>query len=313
MKKLSIITILYNEEECVEPFVKEAVDVLKSIDEIDYEIIFINDCSTDNSLINIVNQHNKNPKVKLINMSRRFGPMESIMAGVKAATGDALINIDIDLQDPPSLIPQMVKHWLEDNYDVVYTTRTKRKGETVFKRVISNIGYRILKIFTYVEIERDSGDFRLISRKVINEYVKFGENLPFYRFIIDYIGFNRKQIFYEREPRKYGSSGHPLGLGVIFNFFEISLTPFSDFPVRFSLILGLISFIISSVLIFRTLFLFFSGVDNISTTSLFLGILIFGSIQSLILGLFGLYIGSIHREVKNRPRYIINNTLGFDK
>ena len=313
MKKLSIITILYNEEECVEPFVKEAVDVLKSIDEIDYEIIFINDCSTDNSLINIVNQHNKNPKVKLINMSRRFGPMESIMAGVKAATGDALINIDIDLQDPPSLIPQMVKHWLEDNYDVVYTTRTKRKGETVFKRVISNIVYRILKIYTYVEIERDSGDFRLISRKVINEYVKFGENLPFYRFIIDYIGFNRKQIFYEREPRKYGSSGHPLGLGVIFNFFEISLTPFSDFPVRFSLILGLISFIISSVLIFRTLFLFFSGVDNISTTSLFLGILIFGSIQSLILGLFGLYIGSIHREVKNRPRYIINNTLGFDK
>ena len=235
------------------------------------------------------------------------------MAGVKSASGDALINIDIDLQDPPSLIPQMVKYWLNDGYDVVYTTRTKRKGETVVKRLVSNIGYRILKLFTYVEIERDSGDFRLISRRVINEYVKFGENLPFFRFVIDYIGFNRKQIFYEREARKYGSSGHPLGLGVIFNFFEISLTPFSDFPVRFSLILGLISFIISFVLIVRTLFLFFSGADNISTTSLFLGILIFGSIQSLILGLFGLYIGSIHGQVKNRPRYIINNTIVFEK
>ncbi len=312
MKKLSLISILYNEQECVEPFVREVVKVLKSIKTIDYEIIFINDCSTDNSLINIVNQHKINPKVKLINMSRRFGPMESIMAGVKAASGDALINIDIDLQDPPRLIPQMVKYWIEDEYDVVYTTRTKRKGETILKKVISNIGYRILKLFTYVEIQRDSGDFRLISRRVINEYVKFGENLPFFRFVIDYIGFSRKQIFYEREARKYGSSGHPLGLGVIFNFFEISLTPFSDFPVRFSLILGLISFLISAILILRTLFLFFTGEDSISSTSLFLGILIFGSFQSLMLGFLGLYIGSIHREVKKRPRYIVNNYIGFD-
>ena len=129
--------------------------------------------------------------------------------------------LDIDLQDPPNLIPKMVNYWLKDKFDVVYTTRTKRKGETIIKKVISNIGYRILKLFTYVEIERDSGDFRLISRRVINEYIKFGENFPFFRFIVDYIGFEKKQIFYERQPRLYGSSGHPLGLGVIFNFFEI--------------------------------------------------------------------------------------------
>ena len=181
------------------------------------------------------------------------------------------------------------------------------------KPIISNIGYRILKFFTYVQIEKDSGDFRLISRRVINEYEKFGENFPFFRFIVDWIGFKRKQLFYEREPRKFGKSGHPFGFGVIFNFFEISLTPFTDFPVRFSLILGLFSFFISFCVVLRTLYLYLSGVENISTTSIFVAILLFGSIQSLILGFLGLYIGSIHRQVKNRPLYIIDNVIGMDK
>ena len=162
-------------------------------------------------------------------------------------------------------------------------------------------------------MEKDSGDFRLISRRVIDEYKNFGENFPFFRFIVDWIGFERKQIFYEREPRRFGKSGHPLGLGVIFNFFEISLTPFTDFPVRFSLILGFISFFISFVVVIRTLYLYFTGVDEISTTSMFVAILIFGSIQSLILGFLGLYIGSIHRQVKNRPLYIIDNIIGLSE
>ena len=167
MKKLSVISILYNEEECVEPFVTEVVKVLKSIDTIDYEIIFINDGSTDKSLINILNQHKINPKVKLINMSRRFGPMESIMAGVKAAAGDALVNIDIDLQDPPILIPQMVKHWLEDEYDVVYTTRTKRKGETVLKKVI--VDTNIILLSTLLLSKNCNFEIFSIKKYMVNQ------------------------------------------------------------------------------------------------------------------------------------------------
>ena len=313
LKKLSLVVILYNEENSVEPFVDETIPILEKIKDLDYEIIFVNDRSTDNSLIKLKEARKKNEKIKIIHMSRRFGPMESIMAGVKMSSGDALVNIDIDLQDPPDLIPEMVKYWREDNFDVVFTTRLKRHGESSFKKFISAIGYRILKLFTYVDMEKDSGDFKLISKRVIEEYKKFNEIYPFFRFVVDWIGFERKQIFYERRARKKGKSQHPFGLGVIFNFFEISLAPFSDFPIRFSLIMGFLSFIISSFVLFRTLYLYFSGETQISSTSIFLAILFFGSIQALILGFLGLYLGSVHKQSKNRPMYIIDKLYGFDK
>ena len=253
-KKISIIVSFYNEEKSIDSFLEEVVKEMSKIKDLDYEIIFINDCSKDNSLMKLLEHREKNKKIKIINLSRRFGPMESIMAGIKFATGDALVNIDIDLQDPPSLISEMVKYWREDNYEVVFTTRTKREGESFIKRFISSVGYKILKRFTNIPIEKDSGDFRLISRRVIEEYKKFSEVYPFFRFVIDWIGFKRKQIFYERQPRRRGETKHPLGLGIFFNFFEISLTPFTDTPIRFALIFGILSFLICSSRMLRTLF-----------------------------------------------------------
>ena len=292
-KKISIIVSFYNEEESIDSFITETTQELNKIQELDYEIIFINDCSTDKSLEKLILEREKNNKIKIINLSRRFGPMESIMAGIQMSTGDALINLDIDLQDPPSLIAEMVKHWREDGFDVVFSTRTKRHGELLIKKIISSIGYKILKKFTNIPIEKDSGDFRLISRKVITEYKKFSEVYPFFRFVVDWIGFKRKQIFYERKPRRKGNTKHPLGLGIIFNFFEISFTPFTDAPLRFALIFGIISFIACFIIMIRTILLFLMGEPNISTTSLFVAILFFGSINSLILGILSIYIGSI--------------------
>ena len=311
-KKISIIVSFYNEEESIKPFILETTEVLKKISELDYEIIFINDCSTDSSLEKLLNEREKNNKIKIINLSRRFGPMESIMAGIQLSTGDALINLDIDLQDPPALMEEMVKHWLVDDFDVVFTTRTKRQGEPLIKKVISSVGYKILKKFTNIPIEKDSGDFRLISRRVINEYKKFSEVYPFFRFVVDWIGFKRKQIFYERKPRRKGSTKHPLGLGILFNFFEISFTPFTDAPLRFALLFGLFSFLASFIIMIRTIFLFLMGEPNISTTSLFVGILFFGSINSLILGIFSIYIGAIFKDSKKRPLYIIESCFGFN-
>jgi glycosyltransferase involved in cell wall biosynthesis len=311
-KKLSVIVSFYNEEESIDLFIDETVKELNSINNLDYEIIFVNDCSKDKSLEKLLLQRDKNKKIKIINLSRRFGPMESIMAGLKMSTGDALVNLDIDLQDPPSLIKDMVKFWREDNYDVVYTTRTKRSGEPLIKRFISSIGYKILKKFTNIPIEKDSGDFRLISRRVINEYKKFNEVYPFFRFVVDWIGFKRKQVFYERKSRKMGNTKHPLGLGIFFNFFEISFTPFTDAPIRFALIFGILSFFVCLIIMIRTLVLFFTGAENISSTSIFVAILFFGSIQSLILGTLSIYIGAIFKESKKRPLYIVESSYGFE-
>tara|TARA_B110000967_G_scaffold196593_2_gene227363 strand:+ start:103 stop:1068 length:966 start_codon:yes stop_codon:yes gene_type:complete len=311
-KKISIIVSFYNEEESIESFITETTQELNKIQELDYEIIFINDCSTDKSLEKLILEREKNNKIKIINLSRRFGPMESIMAGIQMSTGDALVNLDIDLQDPPSLIAEMVKHWREDGFDVVFSTRTKRHGEPLIKKIISSIGYKILKKFTNIPIEKDSGDFRLISRKVITEYKKFSEVYPFFRFVVDWIGFKRKQIFYERKPRRKGNTKHPLGLGIIYNFFEISFTPFTDAPLRFALIFGIISFIACFIIMIRTILFFLIGEPNISTTSLFVAILFFGSINSLILGILSIYIGSIFKDSKKRPLYIIESCYGFD-
>ena len=312
-KKISIIVSFYNEEKSIDSFLEDVVKEMSKIKDLDYEIIFINDCSKDNSLMKLLEHREKNKKIKIINLSRRFGPMESIMAGIKFASGDALVNIDIDLQDPPSLIIEMVKYWREDNYEVVFTTRTKREGESFVKRFISSIGYMILKRFTNIPIEKDSGDFRLISRRVIEEYKKFSEVYPFFRFIIDSIGFKRKQIFYERQPRRRGETKHPLGLGIFFNFFEISLTPFTDTPIRFALIFGILSFLICTFIMLRTIFLFLSGEPDISSTSIFVAILFFGGIQSLILGVLSVYIGTIFKDTKKRPLYIVESAYGFDE
>ena len=312
-KKLSIIVSFYNEEKSIDSFLEEVVKEISQIKNLDYEIIFINDCSKDNSLMKLLEHREKNKKIKIINLSRRFGPMESIMAGIKFATGDALVNIDVDLQDPPSLISEMVKYWREDNYEVVFTTRTKREGESFIKKFISSIGYKILKKFTNIQIEKDSGDFRLISRRVIEEYKKFSEVYPFFRFVVDWIGFKRKQIYYERQPRRKGETKHPLGLGIFFNFFEISLTPFTDTPIRFALVFGILAFIICTFIMLRTIFLFLSGEPDISSTSIFVGILFFGGIQSLILGILSVYIGTIFKDTKKRPLYIVESSYGFDE
>ena len=311
-KKLSVIFAFYNDSLCIESAVEEITKYLDQINEIDYEIIFVNDHSTDNSLQKILEQRKKNKKIKIINLSRRFGHMPSIMAGLRNARGDAAIYLDIDLQDPPDLIPKMVNYWLNDGYDVIYTTRKKTYANNFFLRILSKIGYFILSKFSNIHVDPNSGDFKLINRRVINEYVKFTEIDPFYRLIVEYIGFKKKQIFYERRKRTLGKSKFNI-FKIFTGFFEIALFPFSDFPLRFAFIFGFLSFFVCIIVMLRTLYLFFSGVGTISTTSIFVAILFFAGIQSFITGILAMYIGMIHKETMKRPLYIIDNTIGFDE
>tara|TARA_A100001015_G_scaffold318463_1_gene438436 strand:- start:213 stop:1148 length:936 start_codon:yes stop_codon:yes gene_type:complete len=308
-KKISIIFSFYNEEKNIKNSVVQIIRELKKFKKLDYELIYVNDCSTDNSLKKILSERKKNKKIKIINLSRRFGHMPGIMAGLKNCTGDAAIYLDIDLQDPPKVMSKMISFWIRDNYDVVFSTRRNRK-DSVFMKTLSKVGYYILEKTTYINVSKDSGDFRLISRRVINEYIKFNEINPFFRFITDFIGFKKKQIFYDRDKRSHGKSNFNL-YQIFYQFFEISMMPFSNFPLRFALIFGFFAFFVCLIILLRTLYLHFSGVTDISTTSIFVAILIFGSIQSLIVGLLSIYIGSIYMETKKRPIYIIDRKFGF--
>ena len=310
-KKLSIIFSFYNEEKNIKKSIHKVSLVLNEIPNLDYELIYVNDDSTDDSLKILKQENLTNNKVKIINLSRRFGHMAGIMAGLKNCIGDAAIYLDIDLQDPPDLIKEMVHSWVNENYDVVFTTRKKREQQW-FMKFITKIGYKILEKTSYINMAKDSGDFRLISRKVIDQYVGFKEINPFFRFLVDFIGFKKKQIYYDREVREFGKSNFSL-YKIFHQFFEISLVPFSDFPIRIALIFGLVSFFVCTGILIRTAYLYLSGVVEISTTSIFGAILLFGGIQSLILGILAVYIGSIFKETKQRPIYIVQEKIGFDE
>jgi len=310
-KKVSVIFSFYNEESNILNSINRVSEVLDKISSIDYELIYVNDCSTDSSLDILKKEQTKNKKIKIITLSRRFGHMPGIMAGLKYCESDAAIYTDIDLQDPPELMKEMINYWIEENYQVVFTTR-KNIQTSLLMNILSKIGYSILEKVTYINITKDSGDFRLIGNKVINEYVKFREINPFFRFLVDFIGFKKKQIFYERSSRLRGKSNFTL-YKIFHQFFEISMIPFSDFPIRTALMFGIISFFVCAFVLIRTGFLYMSGNTDISPISIFAAILLFGGIQSLILGLIAVYIGSILKETKKRPIYIVDETIGIEK
>ena len=205
----------------------------------------------------------------------------------------------------------MVHAWINENYDVVFTTRKKRE-QNWFMKLLTKTGYKILEKTSYINMAKDSGDFRLIDRKVIDQYINFKEINPFFRFLVDFIGFRKKQIYYNRENREFGKSNFSL-YKIFYQFFEISLVPFSDFPIRMALIFGLVSFFVCTIILIRTAYLYLSGVVIISSTSIFGAILLFGGIQSLILGILAVYIGSIFKETKQRPIYIVQEKIGFQE
>ena len=310
-KKLSIIFSFYNEENNILSSIEKVSSVLNKIKEIDFELIYVNDCSTDRSLELLLSEQKQNNKIKIITLSRRFGHMPGIMVGLKYCNSDAAIYTDIDLQDPPEMMKEMVHFWINENYDVVFTTRRKREINPLMG-MLTKIGYSILKKFSDIDITKNSGDFRLIGKRVINEYVKFREINPFFRFLVDFIGFKKKQIFYDRIKREQGKTNFTL-MKIFYQFFEISLMPFSSLPLRLTLLYGIFSFFVCTIIMFRTLILHFTGETDISMTSIFVAILIFGSAQSLIIGILSVYIGSIYKETKKRPLYIIDKVYGFDK
>ncbi len=309
---ISVVFSFRNEEDVLPELIRRTTATLEGLHE-NYELIFINDASTDQSLGLLRKAHEQNSRIKVISMSRRFGGAPCVLAGFSQAKGDVVVYMDTDLQDPPETIPALVEQYRK-GADVVHTTRTKRKGENPIKLFITNLAYRAISALADIPVPRDTGDFKLLSRRAVDHILSLKETDPFLRGMSLWIGFKQVQVHYERDARFAGETKYSLlgSLNPVKEFLR-GVTSFSVAPLYFSLILGftvsmgafayLIYIAVSRVLLGYHL----PGWPALMVTMLFLG----GTILFTI-GVLGIYLGRIYNEIKQRPRYIIESTFGFE-
>ena len=312
-KLLSMVFSFRNEEENFPIFLKRLEGVLNKIN-YEYELIFVNDASTDKSLEILEKARLDNQRIKIINMSRKFGISASVIAGFKHVAGDAVIYMDSDLQDPPELIPELVKKW-EEGSDVVHTVRTKRRGENIIRMFLVKLAYKIISLVSDIEILQNSGNFKLISRRALNGVLKLNDPDPFLRGLSIWVGFRQISILYERDARFAGKTKFSLLRSThIYKDFIRGITSYSAAPLYISLwagfIVSFIAFIFVIVLVFYKIS---AGVENSGWTSTMVTILFLGGAILFAIGILGVYLGKIHEAIKQRPRYLIESKKGFDK
>lgn len=306
---ISVVVPVYKEESNIIPFLKRLEPVLDKIGE--YEIIFCADPSPDQTEQIIEKEIKRNPKINMLVFSRRFGQPAATMAGIFNCNGETCVVIDVDLQDPPELIEEMYAE-LKKGYEVVYAKRRSRKGETIPKLLVSYIGYRIINRISDVNIPRNTGDFRIMTRRVIEELKRFNETHGFLRGLVALVGFKQTFVQYEREERAYGSGKYNRSLGSL-KIGLNGLIGFSNLLLAISSIIGLIVVSISFLIIIYIIISKFLlkipyplGIPSIIVLVLFIG-----GIQLISIGILGEYIGRIYDEVKRRPQYIIDRKINL--
>ena len=304
----SIVVPIWNEEQVIPELYRRVLEVMAQVDAT-WELICVNDGSRDHSLQLLIELHRQDPRVKVIDFSRNFGHQVAITAGADFAEGDAVIVMDADLQDPPEVVLKMIAKWRE-GYEVIYAMRAKRAGETWFKLTTAKYFYRLLRQITDVEIPVDTGDFRLMDRRVVLAMRQLREKHRFMRGLSSWVGFRQTGVEYERAERYAGETGYPLRKMV--RLALTAITGFSYLPLQLATYLGFALAFISLMGIILTVFLRLSG------SSFFLGqattlvsVLLLGSIQLIVLGIIGEYLGRIYDEVKGRPLYIVSHAYGF--
>ena len=303
MKIITLLVPVYNEESVLPQLFKRLDEFTKNTPNYQFEFLFINDGSTDKSFSIIAEQSKKDSRISYINLSRNFGKEIAMIAGIDHVKSDALVIIDADLQDPPELIQEMVSYW-EDGYDDVYARRNNRQGETWLKKKTSQWYYGILQKSTNIPIQIDTGDFRLLDRRCIEALQKFRESQRNTKAIFSWIGYKKKEIFYDREPRLSGQT--KWNYRKLLNLAIDGITSFTTAPLRMATIFG---FIISLIAFAWIIYLLVRPLFGVSTgagySSLMAVILFLGGVQLLSLGIIGEYVGRIFIETKNRPLYLI--------
>ena len=302
----SVIIPAYNEQEVINETYKRLTNVMTGMGE-SYELIFINDGSSDETALLIAEFCKRDPSVRLINFTRNFGHMSAISAGMEHSRGQAIFVIDADMQDPPEIFPEMAEKWKE-GYHVIYGRRIKRKGDSIFKKWTAKIFYRFLRLMTSVDLPSDTGDFRLIDRKVCDAVNKLPEKSRYIRGLVSWVGFKQIPVDYEREERFAGVTKYPLRKMI--KFAMDAITSFSYKPLKLATMLG---FFISVLSFIYILFIFYQRFVTHQAipgwASTVAPILFIQGIILMIMGLMGEYIGRIYTELQNRPNYIIQEII----
>jgi glycosyltransferase involved in cell wall biosynthesis len=306
---ISIVVPAFNEQECIFAFYERAFPVLCDISN-RFEIIFVDDGSLDNTAEKVRELHSKDPRVKLIALSRNFGKEIAMTAGLDFANGEIVVIIDVDLQDPPELIPKMVEKWKE-GYDNVYATRVAREGESYIKKLTARAFYRVMRRLSRVDLPENTGDFRLLSRRAVEALKLLREQHRFMKGLFAWVGFRRAGILYRRERRFAGRT--KWNYWRLWNFAMEGITSFTYIPLQFSVYLGciiaLFSFGYSVFLVLRTLLF---GRDLPGYASIMVAILFLGAVQLIFLGVIGEYLGRMYNETKQRPLYLVQGLEGIE-
>ena len=303
MKTISILIPAYNEEAVLDKLFVRLSNLANQVKNYQFEFLFVNDGSKDKTLDIIKDYAEKDPRVSYINFSRNFGKEIGMIAGFDYVKGDATVVIDADLQDPPELIPEMIALW-EEGYDDVYAKRRSREGETWFKKFTSKMYYRTLQSVTRIPIQEDTGDFRLLDRRVVEALKQFRESQRNTKAMFSWVGFHKKEILYDRDPRAAGET--KWNYKKLVDLAIDGITSFTTAPLRISTYVGILvsifAFIYLLYLVVRTIFF---GSDLAGYPSMMAVILFLGGVQLVSLGIIGEYIGRIFNETKQRPLYLI--------
>ena len=313
MKKISILIPAYNEQEVLEHLYHRLGKLANDTKKYEFEFLFVNDGSRDDTMTIIKEYAAQDNRVAYVDLSRNFGKEIAMIAGLDHVTGDATVIIDADLQDPPELIPEMIKFW-EEGYDDVYAKRRSREGESWFKKASSKLYYSLLQKATHITIQQDTGDFRLLDKRCVEALTNIRESQRYTKGMFSWIGYKKKEIMYDRDPRLAGKTkwNYPK----LVNFAIDGITSFTTMPLRISSVIGIVvsivAFIFIVLLVVRTI-LYGDPVEGYP--SLMAVILFLGGVQLLSLGIIGEYIGRIFNETKNRPLYFVeeHHRAGTDK
>ena len=312
MKKVSVVIPMYYEEEVANLCYKRVKEVLEKLEKYEHEIVFVNDGSKDKTQEILEKIASVDNKVKVITFSRNFGHQAAVTCGIKYVTGDAVVIIDADLQDPPELIEDMLKLWEQGN-DVIYGQRKTRKGESHFKLYTAKMFYRTLNALSDIEIPKDTGDFRLVDKKVIDVINQMPEHNKFLRGLFSWVGFKQIPYEYERQERKAGKTKYPLKK--MLKLASDGIISFSSKPLKIVGALGVISILISMIILVYTLVSYILKLNTLTAgwTSLMVTITFFSGVQLLSMWIMSEYIARIYEESKKRPEYIIEKEINIDK
>ena len=305
-EKKKLVTILvpaYNEQEVLHLLYDRLEKLMNENTNYDCGVLLVNDGSKDKTFEIMQELREKDKRFCYLNLSRNFGKETAMIAGLDYCKGDAVVIIDADLQDPPELIPEMIKYW-EEGYDDVYAKRKSREGETWLKKFTSKMYYRVLQGFTRIEIQKDTGDFRLLDRRCVEALKSMRENQRYTKGLFSIIGYNKKEILYDRDPRAAGQT--KWNYGKLIDLSIDGITSFTTSPLRWAALIGcgvsVIGFVYMLYIIIKTIV---TGIDVPGYASLMVVILFLGGIQLIFLGIIGEYLGRTFNESKHRPLYFI--------